>query len=186
MKYICLNELNKLQLSELKNEYKQKLIALVDDQDNIFCVVLPVKEDLVRLDITDTNEQVEARKYIKSWLNSVEVKYDIDLGIVEVGLALAGFAAAIATILTSIQEIDFILRLGLSFAIGVVAAISAYGSLQLLMQYCISRKDVLSFYEMVRLLLNPQQIGPYWFVAFAFAILLPISFLIGVVFLARP
>jgi hypothetical protein len=109
----------------------------------------------------------------------------VDPGMVEVSMALAGIAAAIATILSGADGIPENLRTLVALLSGIVAVFSAYSALWLLARYCLGRPSLLGFEEIGALLTNPASVGPYWLVALGLVVWLVLSVLIGALAVTR-
>jgi len=121
----------------------------------------------------------------------------VDPGMVEVSIALAGVATAIAAFLPGISRIPEILRLIVATVSSAVALLSAYGALWLLARYCLSRycftgesfleigESLLGIREVWALLKNSDKIGPYKFIVGGLLFLLALSVLVGIFAFAR-
>jgi len=103
----------------------------------------------------------------------------VDPGMVEVSMALAGIAAAIAAILPGVSGITENLKLLVAFLSGILAVFSAYSALWLLARYCLEKPSRTGFAEIWELLKNPERVGPYWLVALGLLVWLVLSALIG-------
>jgi hypothetical protein len=120
---------------------------------------------------------------------------EVDAGMVEVTLALAGVATAIAAILPAIGDIPKILSLVVAAASSAVAFFSAYSALWLLARYCCtggsqtgtneSGLKFLGIGEVVALLKSWTELGPYAFIVIGLLFLLVLSLAIGVLAFAR-
>jgi len=110
----------------------------------------------------------------------------IDPGMMEVSIALAGIAAAIAALLPGAIGVAEGLRLFVALLAGILAIFSAYRSLWLLARYCLSEENSpLGLKEIWTLLTNPARFGPYWFVTLGLVIWLVLSGLIGALSIVR-
>lgn len=109
----------------------------------------------------------------------------VEPGMVEVSVALAGIAAAIAAILPGMTGVPEILRLLVAVLSGILAVFSAYSALWLLARYCLERETPLGFGEIWALLTSPEKVGPYWFVALGLLAWLVLSVFIGVLAVVR-
>jgi hypothetical protein len=120
---------------------------------------------------------------------------EVDAGIVEINLALAGIATAIAAILPAIGDIPKILSLVVATASCGVAVFSAYSALWALARYCCkgvsqtgTGESGLKFpggTEVVALFKNWNRLGPYTFTIIGLLFLLVLSFAIGILALKR-
>lgn len=118
-------------------------------------------------------------------------------GMVEVSIALAGVATAIAAFLPGISGIPEILRLIVATVSSAVALLSAYGALWLLARYCLLRycligesllgtgESLLGIREVWTLLKNSDKIGPYKFIVGGLLFLLTLSIFVGIFAFAR-
>jgi hypothetical protein len=105
---------------------------------------------------------------------------------VEVTMALASIAAAVATFLPNPTDLPDPLRLigplltaVVASLAGVVAVLSAYGALWLLARYCLEGESATGFSEIKALLSSPRRIGPYWLVSLSLLVWLVLSVLVG-------
>lgn len=117
---------------------------------------------------------------------------DDPAGMVEVSIALAGVATAIAAFLPGIGDIPKILKLVVATVSSAVALLSAYGALWLLARYCLSRycltgesplgagESLLGIREVWTLLKNSEKIGPYKFIVGGLLFLLVLSVFVGI------
>lgn len=118
---------------------------------------------------------------------------EVDIGMVEVTLALAGVAAAIAAILPGIGDIPKILGLAVAAVSSAVAFFSAYAALWLLARYCCtggsqtgkSGSKFLGIAEVVALLKSWTELGPYMFIVIGLLFLLVLSLVIGILAFVR-
>jgi hypothetical protein len=144
------------------------------------------------------------------WVNAVEVEWiqsiklsaplpepsvsssllKVDPGMVEVSIALAGVATAIAAFLPGIDGIPEILKLVVATVPSAVALISAYGALWLLARYCLPRdcltgESLLGIAEVWTLLKNWYKIGPYMLIVGGLLFLLALSVFLGILAFMR-
>jgi hypothetical protein len=110
----------------------------------------------------------------------------VDAGMVEVTMALASIAAAVATFLPNPTDLPDPLRVAGPYLTGIiaslagfVAALSAYGALWLLARYCVEEESVTGFREIRALLFNPRGTGPFWLVSLSLLVWLILSLLVG-------
>jgi excisionase family DNA binding protein len=118
--------------------------------------------------------------------------FHVDPGMVEVSIALAGIATAIAAFLPQISSIPEILKLIVAAVSSSVALLSAYGALWLLARYCLRRyclaresllgtgESLLGRMELWTLLRNSLKIGPYKFIVGGLLFLLALSVIVGI------
>jgi excisionase family DNA binding protein len=122
-------------------------------------------------------------------------KHKVDPGMVEVSIALAGVATAIAAFLPGITGVPEILKLIVATVSSAVALLSAYGALWLLARYCLPRycltgESLLGIGESLSrrygirevwtLLKNSDEIGPYKFIVGGLLFLLLLSVFVGI------
>jgi hypothetical protein len=123
---------------------------------------------------------------------------EVDIGMVEVTLALAGVGTAIAAILPGIGDIPKTLSLvvaTVAAASSAVAFFSAYSALWLLARYCCTGESqtgtdesglkFLGIGEVMALLKSWTELGPYTFVVIGLLFLLVLSFAVGILAVAR-
>ncbi len=137
-------------------------------------------------------ERLQGEK-VNSWLRVKTDEYDVDPGMVEVTIALAGVATAIAAFLPGISGISEIPRLIAATVSSAVALLSAYGALWLLARYCLlhycltgeslflgAKESLSGRKEVWKLLKNLDKIGPYKFIVVGLLFLLVLSVFVGV------
>jgi PHD/YefM family antitoxin component YafN of YafNO toxin-antitoxin module len=107
----------------------------------------------------------------------------VEPGMVEVSMALAGVATAIAAFLPGITGTPATLTLIVAIFSSVVACFSAYSALWLLACYCLrvglEESSPGGIREIHTLLKSPSKTGPYWLIALGLLFLLALSVLIG-------
>ncbi len=112
-------------------------------------------------------------------IQSQERSPDIDPGMVEVSMALAGVALAIAAFLPGIAGMAALLRIFVAVLSGGVAFFSSYSALWLLACYCLGvglkESGLFGFREVRKLLISTYKVGPYWFMALGLLFLLALS-----------
>ena len=124
---------------------------------------------------------VEELSIILSPAKTPQPSLEVDLGMVEASVALAGIAAAIAAILPGISGAPETFRLMVAILAGILAVFSAYGALWLLACFCNCGESASGLREILTLLTSPSSVKPcYWFMALALLIWLIVSGLIGV------
>jgi hypothetical protein len=114
----------------------------------------------------------------------------VDAGMLEVSIALAGVATAIAAFLPGISGVSEFLALTVATISSTVALVSAYGSLWLLARFCLPRdclteEPLIGLKEVWALLRKLDKIGPYKFIAAGLLFLLALSIFVGVLAVAR-
>ena len=115
----------------------------------------------------------------------------VDAGMLEVSIALASVATAIAAFLPTISGIPEILAWIVATISSTVALVSAYGSLWLLARFCLPRgclteETLLGLREVWTLLRKLDKTGPYKFIAAGLLFLLALSIFVGVLAFMRP
>lgn len=116
----------------------------------------------------------------------------VDPGIVEVTMALAGIAAAIAAFLPkaailpeSLVSLGTIMVGTVAVLAGIVAAFSAYSALWFLAWYRVEGESAAGLSEIKKLLFSPVDFGPYWLVAWGLLVWLVLSVLVGAMAVMR-
>jgi hypothetical protein len=114
----------------------------------------------------------------------------VDAGMLEVNIALASVATAIAAFLPGVSGIPEILALIVATISSTLAFVSAYGSLWLLARFCLPRdrlteEPLFGFKEVWALLRNLGKTGPYKFIAAGLLFLLALSVFVGILAFAR-
>jgi len=107
---------------------------------------------------------------------------EIDVGMVEVSIALAGIAGAVAGFLPDLLESakPLVAILG-----GVTSILSSYSALWLLARYCLKGESAAGLSEVAELVLKPGKVGPYWFLALGLLFWLVLSIVIFQLLLAQ-
>ncbi|MEW5986223.1 MAG: hypothetical protein AB1791_06285 [Chloroflexota bacterium] len=95
---------------------------------------------------------------------------------VEVSIALAGIAAAIAAILPSTSRMPELLRLAIAFLAGTISLLASWSALWLLARHALHGDSLAGITEVINLLKNPRSV--YWFVALALVLLIVLELLV--------
>ena len=103
---------------------------------------------------------------------------DIDPGMVEVSITLAGLAGAIAALLPDMVDLMESARLLVAVGAGAVSVLSSYSALWLLARYRLKGKSPEGLREIAALLSSPGKVGPYWLLALGLLVWLVLSILI--------
>jgi hypothetical protein len=98
---------------------------------------------------------------------------------IEVCLALSGISTAIASFLPNITRFTGLLIIVVAGVASVIGFFSAYTALLLLAGKYNKIRSMLGFTEIRFLLFNPEQVQPYWFLAWVIFIWLIFSFFLG-------
>jgi len=112
---------------------------------------------------------------------------DVDPGMVEVSIAVAGIAMAIAALLPGLNGISDAVRLTVAIISSVVAALSSYSALWLLAWHCQvedTHSDDLGIKEII-ILLRSTNFGPIWLISLVSLFLFSLSILVGVLAVIR-
>ena len=137
-------------------------------------------------EVKKPGKRVAFREQVRALKNSApSMASKISPGMVEVSIALAGIAAAIATFLPGVDSLPEMLRLVVAVLAGAVAVFSAYSALWLLARYCLEGESTAGVSEIVALLLSPMKAGPYWFMALGLVAWLVLSLLVGILAIMR-
>lgn len=108
----------------------------------------------------------------------------VDPGLVEVSIALAGIAIAMAAFLPGVRSLSKELQVLVAILTGIMATSSTYTALWLLAQYCQKGKSPNGFKEILALL-GDFSLGPYWLLAISLLIWLVLGTLISGISLVR-